>query len=317
MDALIAWVDGSDPVFQEKIARYRSAREGGLDDVAGSTRYASIGEILWCVVSINRFAKGFIDRILILTDGQDPALEGELSRIFPEGFIPMRTVSHETIFKGYEEYLPVFNSRAIETLMWNIPDLSEKFVYFNDDFLLAAPVTEEDFFTADGGVVCYGDRYSALWTKILQVFKPVHRGHRRVSYKASMLEAWKMVGKGQRMIRINHTPRALLKSVYRDYYSAHPEAVVRNVRHRFRDSSQYNTQELFYLLARKEGRCVLRSPRGRLFYFMPKEKKGYLQRKMALLMGHPYKFVCFNSLDHAAPEDRAVIENWIEGRLGL
>lgn len=316
MDAVIAWVDGNDPSFRKRLNEYGSPKALKREDVGGRTRYASVGEIFWCVVSLNRFAP-FIDRIFIITDGQDPELGGQLRKYFPDGGIPITIVDHKEIFRGYEEYLPVFNSRAIETMMWRVPGLSERFIYLNDDFMLCSQVTPEAFFTPDGCPVCYAEKYGTLKTKILNELKPEKGGQKKVSYKASMLAAAEMLGCGPYILKINHTPRPLLKSFYEEYYSARPEAIVRNISHRFRDSSQYNTQELFYLSKYREGKCVLRSVRKHLFYFEPKKKPEYLELKMLKFNIHNYEFVCFNSLDKATPDDLSKIELWINQRLGL
>jgi hypothetical protein len=40
----------------------------------------------------------------------------------------------------------VFSSDQIEAYLWRIRDLSERYVYFNDDILLVQQCTEGDFF---------------------------------------------------------------------------------------------------------------------------------------------------------------------------
>ena len=52
----------------------------------------------------------------------------------------IRRVTHRELFEGFEDNLPTFNSLAIETLLWRIPDLAEQFLYFNDDVFLTAPI---------------------------------------------------------------------------------------------------------------------------------------------------------------------------------
>lgn len=42
--------------------------------------------------------------------------------------------------------LPIFNSCAIEMYLWNIPNLSEYFIYANDDMLPCGELKESDFF---------------------------------------------------------------------------------------------------------------------------------------------------------------------------
>ena len=115
IDAVLLWVDGNDPVLTAKRSKYAPADALKMSDVAGATRYANVGEIFWCIASLNRFAS-FLHKIYIITDGQDPHLDPFLEKNFPSGHIPYEIVDHKTIFKGYEEYLPVFNSTSIETM---------------------------------------------------------------------------------------------------------------------------------------------------------------------------------------------------------
>ena len=45
-----------------------------------------------------------------------------------------------------QQCLPTFSSSAIESFLYNIEGLSEKFIYFNDNMFLINPTTLEDFF---------------------------------------------------------------------------------------------------------------------------------------------------------------------------
>lgn len=45
-----------------------------------------------------------------------------------------------------EEYLPLFNSTAIEMFLHKIPGLGEEFVYFNDDMIPISPIPYESLF---------------------------------------------------------------------------------------------------------------------------------------------------------------------------
>jgi hypothetical protein len=83
-----------------------------------------------------------LGRIFLVTDGQRPAW---LNAADPRVVI----VDLEQIFSD-PSYLPSYNSQAIESYFYNIPGLSEFFVYLNDDFFLNGPVRAEDFFTEDG-----------------------------------------------------------------------------------------------------------------------------------------------------------------------
>lgn len=316
IDAVITWVDGNDPAHRARMVRYGSRADFSRDDVAGSTRYASIGEIAWCVASINRFAP-FINRIYIVTDNQDPQLGDFLQHNFPEGHIPVEIVDHKAIFRGYEEYLPVFNSVAIETMLWRIPGLSERFIYFNDDCLLAAPVTPSDFFT-DDGVVCYAVRRLTLLTDLSRAWKTLmHGGQKQVTFKGHIRNGVAAAGGSWWYLRYGHTPKAMYRPFFSEFYQAHPEAMLQNIRHRFRDASQFTSEEAQYITLYRAGRCEVRPLNSKLFFFQMKNKPDYLERKLHRLESGRYIFCCFNSLDKLSESDRSRIIGWIEKRLNI
>jgi hypothetical protein len=59
----------------------------------------------------------------------------------------VRIVYHEDFIP--KQYLPTFNSCTIESFFWNIPNLTDKVIYFNDDMFPIRPLSVDDFFTGD------------------------------------------------------------------------------------------------------------------------------------------------------------------------
>jgi hypothetical protein len=316
IDAVITWVDGDDPRHKAKRQAFTSPEMVAEEHVAGATRFSSLGEIFYCVASINRFAP-WINKIYIVTDEQNPQLEPFLEQHFPQGYIPIEIIDHKTIFRGYEEYLPTFNSISIESMTWRIPGLSDKFIEFNDDLILAAPVTPEDFF-GNEGVVCYAEKKSYILTALTRLFKRSKSGSRAVSYKGTMLNAAALVGNHRYFLKMDHTPKGLLRTLYEEYFTSNREALLRNISHRFRHASQYNPQQLQYLLLHKQGLCNLRPVKGNLLYLKPKKGLEYIEKKLAKFsQNSSARFGCFNSLDMACEEGRNKIVAWIKERIGL
>ena len=317
IDAVITWVDGDDPRHRAKREQYGSVKVLGRDDVAGATRFTSLGEIFYCVASLNRFAP-WLNKIYIVTDEQNPMVGEFIAKHFPEGSIPVEIVDHKVIFRGYEEHLPTFNSISIESMTWRIPGLSEHYIEFNDDLILAAPTQPEDFFPREGEVVCYGKRYSALYVMLSHLLRRHSDGSKQVSFRETMLNAAKLLGERMSFIKIYHTPKPLLRSVYERYFAEHPEHLVANISHRFRHHSQYNVEELHYLLLNREGRVTMRKAYNDLLYLKPKRDTEYIDKKLALFDKRTkYKFGCFNSLDLMTEEGRTKTIKWISNRIGL
>ncbi len=315
IDAVIPWVDGNDPILNAKRSRYGDFGLFKQEDVAGSTRYANVGELFWCVASINRFAP-WINKIYIVTDGQTPQLTPFLEKYFPGGYIPVEIVDHAIIFRGYEEYLPVFNSSSIEPMCWRIPGLSEQYLYLNDDLMLLQPAQPSDFFT-ENGIIARVTWFSVPWMKLVRTFTPRKNGRKHVSFKWMMTQSAMILGEKWRFMKLYHTPRGLLRSFYEEFYKEHPELIVRNIQYKFRDNDHFNVNELQYLGLYRQGRCKVLPPKDYVFYIYPKKGKDYVRNKMRKLQEGDYKCCCFNSLDKASEEDRKLVISWIDKKLGL
>ena len=316
IDAVITWVDGKDPVHREKRAKYAAPGMLKADDVAGDTRFVEVGELKWCVASINRYAP-WINKIYIVTDAQDPHLEEFMTLNFPEGHIPIEIVDHKVIFQGFEQYLPTFNACSIESMTWRIPGLNEKYIQFNDDMLLCAPVTAEDFFTKDGRSICYASKENIPLIRFTRLWKRIFNPKKKVTFKGILYNAARLGGCNWSLLRINHSPRSLRKDFYQAYFEVYPECLIRNLQYRFRDPDMYVPELLQYTILDNEGLCVRRPVRGNLMYVQPKKKKNYVSRKLRRLSKGKYLFCCFNSIDKAKPEDLQAVRDWVTSNLNI
>ncbi len=313
IDAVVAWVDGNDPAFIKKREKYTENKDDlKRDDIAGPLRFTEAGEIEFCIESILVFAP-FVRTIHIITDGQEPPLE-RIYEKYPGSRERIRIRDHKEIFAGYERYMPVFNSLGIETMMWRLPGLAERFIYFNDDFFLAAPVKESDFFGPDGESIGYFRNYLPLFIKLLRALKPKHDGHKTFGFKDSMLNA-SVYTYSRRMPLISHTPHALRVSRLKAIYEEMPELIDINLRHRFRDPEQFNPQVLYYIKS-PVTQCDFKS---KILFMKPKlGREGYLERKLRESEDMPgLIFGCMNSYEQTTAEEKRMFREWFDRRLSL
>ena len=316
IDAVIAWVDGEDPAHKSKRRKYGNWAELDNDEVGGDIRFTSVGEIRFCVASLLRFAP-FLRKIFIVTDSQDPKLSDYVDAHFPDRKTEIVIVDHKEIYSGYESCLPVFNSLSIETMLWRIPDLSEHYIYLNDDFLVVSPVTENDFFR-DGKAICYAEPFSVLLARLLRKIKPRRKGHKIFGFKDSMLNAADVVGEKRVFPYIGHIPLAMKKSLQEKFYNENPDIFESNMKPRFREPHQFNPQVLYYMLGLEAGDAVLLPRKGIDLYLKPKSKPGYVAGKLASFdRSSKALFCCFNSLDYASEEDQQLVFEWLNKRLSL
>ncbi|MDO5411289.1 MAG: Stealth CR1 domain-containing protein [Lachnospiraceae bacterium] len=141
IDFVILWVDGADPEWQKERERYlsskhSSAAEKMTDNGNDENRFRDWDLLRYWFRGIERFAP-WVRNIFFVTWGHYPAW---LNLEHPK----LKLIRHEDYIP--KEKLPVFNSNVIELYLNRIPELSERFVLFNDDMFLMKPVKETDFF---------------------------------------------------------------------------------------------------------------------------------------------------------------------------
>lgn len=316
IDIVIPWVDGNDPAHR---ARRIEAMGGDVsqlaDDVGGDTRYASMGELRWVLGSINRFAP-WVRRVFIVTDRQTPANELKWVEERFERRVPVEIIDHSVIFRGYENLLPVFNCGSIETMLWRIPGLSERYIYFNDDTFLMSEMKPDDWFEGDK-LICHGHRFNLRLAEVIQWLRPKRGGHKPQGFKTPMIAAAKELG-ASHFIYYYHSPVAQSKYLLEEYFTAHPESLLNNAAHKFRAMEQFSPHSLCNLLAERAGRLKLVKEKTNLFLKPTAKHPDYLLKRLARAdRNDRLKLGCINSLDQTTAEERERFDEWICKRLGV
>lgn len=246
IDAVITWVDGNDEIHQDKkrkaLSDSSNTKPSDLTTAYDSTRFIDNGELKYCILSIRKFAP-WIRNIYLVTDNQRPDF---LTSAFEHKY-GITVVDHKEIFRGYDWALPTFNTRTIETALWRIPGLAPRFIYFNDDFVLTAPVLIEDFFTKNGVVLRgkwnniqnYGKLRLALNRMVSFVAKKV-LGITRSMHLLLQMKSASMAGFKQKYYRIPHVPYPVRKDVLEEYFKEHPDHFESNIKYKFRNVEQFS-----------------------------------------------------------------------------
>ena len=243
IDAVITWVDGSEPHYQRKLKEHLSNND------TIKRQYLQANEINLCVASIVKYAP-FIRKIFIVTDKQSPNLDSVKHIVSKE---KIEIVDHEEIFRDNIEFLPTFNIRSIDALLFRIKDLSEKFIYFNDDMFLVKKTNPEDWFVGDKAVLTgnWVKTYNKNPIKIIsQKIKSFF--NMRPSFNASQSKAANIAGFNSKYFKSYHCGRPQIKSVIKDFYNKNPEKLVDQIKYKFRDDRQYMPYSLcWHLLIKK------------------------------------------------------------------
>lgn len=132
IDIVIPWVDGNDPEWLAEKNKYKKNK--AEDD--NINRYRDWDLLRYWFRGIEKNAP-WINKIHFITWGHLPSwLDAENPKL--------NIVKHQDYIP--EKYLPVFSSHPIEINMHRIKELSETFVYFNDDTYLIDGISPEFFF---------------------------------------------------------------------------------------------------------------------------------------------------------------------------
>lgn len=138
VDVVYTWVNGSDPELIRQMSLYLPKNSTNIS----ANEYNDYNAFKYSLRSLEKYAP-WVQNIYIVTNGQVPNwLNLNNSRI--------HLITHEDIFPN-KSHLPTFSSPAIESHLFRINRLSNKFLYFNDDILLTAPISTQDFFTFKNG----------------------------------------------------------------------------------------------------------------------------------------------------------------------
>ncbi len=139
VDIVITWVDGADKNWLQEKNKYLD-NEHQIDIDASVKRYRDWDNLQYIFRGIEKFAP-WVHRVYLVTNGQLPkwlnTKNGKLVLVNHKDYIPA-------------EYLPTFSARAIGLNMHHIQNLSEHFVYMNDDFFFLKPLKKNDFFDKNG-----------------------------------------------------------------------------------------------------------------------------------------------------------------------
>lgn len=309
IDAVVTWVDGEDPAHEKKLEAYLGRRAKKRPKAAAKTRYADRGELEYCITSLIRFAP-WLRRIFVVTDEQTP---GFLGRVAPEVTQRVSVVDHRVIFRDFHSNLPTFNSLSIETMLWRIPELSNNFIYLNDDCFLVKDVEPDNFFSDDGVVLRGTFRPLVRQQPTRKLARLLGRG--RPTLRTLQSEAAAMAGITGQYLDVGHIPHPMRVSTFRDYFAKYPEPLKRNASFPLRDVRQFWPIALANHLELKHGSARISSIPTSLYLSASAEPWG--RESLLRIEDYPEcKFLCAQSLDNVSDEFLSFWKAWMDKTVG-
>ena len=290
---VIPWVDGADPVWQEKKRRYHTGC-GGVE----INRYRDWGTLKYWFRGVDKFAS-WVNKVYFITDNQIPEwMDVDCSKL--------TVVQHTDYIPG--QYLPTFNSHSIELNIHKIKNLSEHFVYFNDDMFIIRPVKPTLFFRnnlpCDDEVLSpiIMDKISDIGKTCANNMSIINKHFSKKKVIADSFWKWFSPCYGKQLLRTfclipwrhlpgfynDHLPQAFLKSSFQSVWSAEAKLLDEVCTHRFRDYGRDVNQWLIRYWQFCEGKFMPVSPkRGICFTDVCREALTAIYRQR-------YPLICIN-----------------------
>ena len=305
IDAVITWVDGNAPEHRAARAQFMARAAGPVHENARNPhRWNSSDEIYYCLHGIHTHAP-WLRHIWLVVERDPPDLTG-----LPDALVAkVRVARHDAIFDGFADVLPTFNSLAIECVMWRIEGLSERFLYFNDDVFLTAPLRPEDMFAGENPVLRGTWRdYSALLAEGAARDDPAMFNH------FMQINAAALCGYGPaRVFAAAHVVHPLRRGIMAQLFETQRAAFEAGIAHRFRDLDQFLPQGAHNHLCIARGAAVFMPSKDHLHIksgqgvgLPPEQTRALLTREG--LRG--IRFLCVNDLpqlEAVVPDARELI----------
>ena len=201
MDAVIAYVNPMDEYWR---VQYDLVVGGILSE----DRYTDYGILKYALRGISEHMP-YIENVFLIVSSEsqipDYVNTEKVKIVLHKDFIP-------------QEFLPTFSPSAIECFLWNIPGLSEQFIYFNDDMVPISEIHEEEFFNGNTPCMVFTDEN----IKDGQYKTYIEMTNKRISRIAGI--------ETTELLRPIHTAIPYLKSVYRGIYDVAERTIVPSIK---------------------------------------------------------------------------------------
>lgn len=316
IDAVISWVDGEDINYQNKLKNFCKSKNLNFKTIIEPTRINQVDEIYYCLKCLSRNTP-WLHKVYIITNQQTPSA---IQKLEDENFKKkIHIIDQNKLLESLNITTPVFNSLSIEWLMWLIPNLSNNFIYLNDDFFITKPLTPNDFFDNDSikfrGVWKTQSHQKLLYktklflSKIFKTKQPIPKSnpHRNWQEKAA-----KMAGFQKKFYLLEHAPYPLNKNTFQKYISSNPAIIKENASLPFRDPKHISSVPLIAHLNLMDNLAINDKSKKAIMVNGATHSLRKIKSRLNRAHNNPeVSFVCMQSIDMAPVETKEYMLGWL------
>lgn len=302
IDFVVTWVDGNDPVWQKEKQQYENIEN--KNEIFeqwnnNQIRYRDWDLLKYWFRGVEKNAP-WVNKIYFVTYGHLPSWLNTKNE-------KLKIVTHDQFIP--REYLPTFNSNAIELNLHRIKDLSEKFVYFNDDMYLIRKTKEKDFFkkglpVENAGVDCIALDWDVGHSEIKNI-QLINKYFKKRDVLKKHWKKWLNPINGKQFIKTilllpwerftgiyeGHIASSYLKSTFEDVWKIEKVNLDKTCKTKFRDNDNLN-HWIFKNWQLVNGRFYPRKPNLGKMYF-----KKIDDEIITTVENKKFKIVCINDFD--------------------
>ena len=311
IDFVVTWVDMDDPKWKKDFANYSGKVDTEKNSVS-KARFRDYGFLKYWFRGVEKFAP-WVRKIHFVSSGQKPDW---LDTSNPK----INLVNHEDYIP--KQFLPSYNSVVIERYLHKIPNLTEHFVYFNDDFYIINTLEQERFF--QNGLPCdiaafqYSPSWSQWYKRIKNNINLINKHFDKREVMSQFYDKWynQIYGSKARLnyllklypkfitLRVPHNAQPFLKSTFEEVWTVAEKELTETSANRFRATNDF-TPELFRTWQICQGNFMPYNTYKdtKMFPLMIKSKQA-----IAAIQNQSYKLVCINDNVHIRNYEQ-VMEN--------
>lgn len=271
IDLVITYVDSTDKNWQELYNQYVPKTEN--QEVNGKQRFRKSGNFKYVFRGVDKYMP-WINNVFLVVQSKSQV---------PDWLLPpyVTIITHDQFIP--QEYLPVFNSQAIEMFLHKIPGLSESFIYSNDDVYFIGPLKQTNFFV--GNKIKSNFKIGSIEkTGEIQLWKKATINSGNITNKK---ETEKLMIANQ-YITPMHIARPYFKSTMEEVHSLHSESILSSIS-RFREP--HNLTIYLYDFYLKEQKRVIEID-YQYIHYSSKTKQEFISH--VLINPEIYKIMCLN-----------------------
>ena len=248
IDIVVRWIDHNDRNWLAEKQKYEKLEKNKVD--VSIERYRDWDLLRYWFRGIQQYAP-WVRKVFFITYGHRPQW---LNISYPK----LRFVTHKDFIP--DRWLPTFSSRTIDFNIFRIRDLSNKFVFFDDDMFMLKMSSEKDFFVDNkpcdsmvyntitalfsdyigqnifNNMTIINKNFSKDKLNMKEILKVFSFKYGTYLYKNLVLFPWKHYLGFQDF----HLPESLLKSTIAEIWKVEPEILEKTCSHKFRQKDDVN-----------------------------------------------------------------------------